>query len=283
MRDCRVCEWVKPFRCSTGENDRSEAITIKGAPMSENAELAASLTSSLELALPPVAVAFTEAVPAGVAPYDGVAPAGCFFWQQAATRTFATSAKDHALCSIGTYTHHLAEPAPSHQTELAEALQAMSALDYVRAEEAAAIPVIEREVKHVVYGPLAESPIEPDVVLIFAHARQGLILSEAIARVDNGVPPALGRPACAVIPQAFNHGTAALSLGCCGARAYLDALTDAVSLWALPARKLKDYCSEIATLARANKTLTAFHLRRREDVEAGKQPTVCQSLERLSS
>ncbi|HMF47871.1 MAG TPA: hypothetical protein VK603_04465, partial [Candidatus Saccharimonadales bacterium] len=79
------------------------------------------------------------------------------------------------------------------------------------------------------------------------------------------------------------HGNAALSLGCCGARAYLDALTDAVSLWALPASKLQRYCGEIATLARANKTLTTFHLRRREDVEAGKQPTVRQSLERLSS
>lgn len=251
--------------------------------MSENAELAESLVSSLELALPPIAVSFTNSAPADVAPYDGIVPAGCVFWQQAATRTFVTSAKDHALCSIGTHTHNLAQPVPAHQAELTDALKAMAELDYVRAEEVAAIPVLKSEGKHVVYGPLAECRIEPDVVLIFAHARQGLILSEAIARVDNGVPPALGRPACAVIPQAFNHGTAALSLGCCGARAYLDALTDAVSLWALPARKLDSYCAEIATLARANKTLTTFHTRRREDVEAGKQPTVRQSLERLSS
>ena len=34
--------------------------------------------------------------------------------------------------------------------------------------------------------------------------------------------PAMGRPACAVVPQAINSGQAALSLGCCGARAYLD-------------------------------------------------------------
>ena len=251
--------------------------------MSENAELAKNLISSLELALPPIAVTFSDVAPADVPSYDGIVPAGCVFWQQAATRTFVTTAKDHALCSIGTHTHHLAKPAPSHQTELTEALAAMSALDYVRAEEVSAIPVIEREVRHVVYGPLADCHLVPDVVLVFAHARQGLILSEAIARVDKGVPPALGRPACAVVPQAFNHGNAALSLGCCGARAYLDALTDAVALWALPGRKLAGYCSEIATLARANKTLTTFHTRRREDVEAGKQPTVRQSLERLSS
>ena len=251
--------------------------------MSENAKLAEDLISSLELALPPIAVSFTDVAPANVGPYDGIVPAGCVFWQQAATRTFVTSAKDHALCSIGVHTHHLAQPAPSQQAELTDALKAMSDLDYVRAEEVAAIPVIEREVKHVVYGPLAECQIEADIVLIFALARQGLILSEAIARVDKGIPPALGRPACAVVPQAFNHGNAALSLGCCGARAYLDALTDGVAMWALPGVKLDQYCAEIAVLARANKTLTTFHARRREDVEAGKHPTVRQSLERLSS
>jgi len=159
----------------------------------------------------------------------------------------------------------------------------MNDLDYVRPEEVAAIPVIKREVKHVVYGPLADFPLDPEVVLLFAHARQGLILSEAIARVDQGSPLAMGRPACAVVPQVVNHGNAAMSLGCCGARAYLDAMTDSVAMWALPASKLDRYCAEIAVLAHANKTLATFHSRRREDVESGKRPTVRQSLERLSS
>ena len=74
-----------------------------------------------------------------------------------------------------------------------------------------------------------------------------------------------------------------MSLGCCGARAYLDTLTDDVAMWALPGGKLEQYDTEIAALARANKILTTFHLRRREDVEAGKQPTVRESLARVSS
>jgi uncharacterized protein (DUF169 family) len=251
--------------------------------MSNYVNLAEDLISSLELALPPIAVSFADVAPANVPSYDGVVPAGCVFWQQAATRTFVTSAQDHALCSIGVHTHHLAETAPAQQTELAEALKAMNDLDYVRPEEVAAIPVIKREVKHVIYGPLADFPLDPEVVLLFAHARQGLILSEAIARVDQGSPLATGRPACAVVPQALNHGNAAMSLGCCGARAYLDALTDSVAMWALPASKLDRYGAAIAVLARANKTLATFHSRRREDVESGKRPTVRQSLERLSS
>ena len=47
--------------------------------MSENAELAENLISSLELALPPIAVTFTDVAPADVPPYDGIVPAGCIF------------------------------------------------------------------------------------------------------------------------------------------------------------------------------------------------------------
>jgi uncharacterized protein (DUF169 family) len=251
--------------------------------MSNCQKLADDLVSSLELSVPPIAVSFCDVVPANVPPYHGVSPAGCFFWQEAATRTFATSTKDHELCAIGVHTHHMAEPSGAHPEELQEALQAMSGLDYVRAEEVAAIPVVKRDVRHVIYGPLSEFPVDPQVVLLFAHARQGLILSEATARVDKGMPPAMGRPACAIIPQVLNHGYAAMSLGCCGARAYLDILSDSVALWALPGNKLDQYCEQIVVLAGANKTLTTFHSRRKEDVESGKQPTVRQSLERLSS
>ena len=216
--------------------------------------------------------------------YDGIVPAGCFFWQQAATRTFVTSAQDHALCSIGVHTHHMTDPVPSHQTELAEALQAMSGLDYVRADEVAALPVIKREVKYVVYGPLAEFPLDPEVVLLFAHARQGLILSEAMARVDKGVPPAMGRPACAVIPQVLNRGSAAMSLGCCGARAYLDALYRRHRHVGLSRQISSIDIVRRSPRSRAPiKPSRLFHMRRREDIEAGKQPTVRQSLERLSS
>ena len=117
---------------------------------------------------------------------------------------------------------------------------------------------------------------------MFAHAQHGLILSEAVARVDGGTPPAMGRPACAIVPHVLNQRRAAMSLGCCGARAYLDALTDDVALWALPAHCLDQYCEQIAAFADANRTLTVFHQRRRQDVESGQRPTVQQSLERLS-
>ena len=240
------------------------------------------LTAALELTLPPIAIAFPDAVPDDVPEFDGTVPAGCVFWEEAATRTFATSSAHHALCSIGIHTHHLAGAPASQPAELGAALEAMMGLDYVREEEVAAIPVLAREAKHAVYGPLREFPLVPDVVLLFTDARQGLVMSEAVARVDGEVAPAMGRPACAAVPHAANGGTAAMSLGCCGARAYLDALSDDVALWALPASRLDEYSKEIGVLAEANRTLAAFHERRRQDVEAGERPTVRESLARLA-
>ena len=249
--------------------------------MPDNAAVARQLTESLSLALPPIALRLDEQAPDGVPAYGGRAPAGCLFWQEAAKRTFATATADHELCAIGVHTHALAEPSAALPTELGDALQAMAGLDYVREDEVAAIPVLKSPVRHVVYGPLAESPTVPDVVMLFADAGQGLVLTEALQRVDGGVPPALGRPACAVVPQAVNTARAAMSLGCCGARAYLDVLTDDVALWALAGSKLERYADEIASLADANRVLSRFHSLRRADVEGGRTPTVKESLARL--
>ena len=210
---------------------------------------AEQLVSSLELSLPPVAIAFCDVVPDDVPMFQGVVPAGCAFWSQATSRTFATAARDHALCAIGIHTHNLSGAAASQPDELHASLKAMMGLDYVREEEIAAIPVMPRPLARALYGPLADFPVQPKVVLVFAHAQHGLILSEAVARVDGGTPPAMGRPACAIVPHVLNQQRAALSLGCCRARAYLDALKDDVALWALPAHRLDQYCGQIAAFA----------------------------------
>jgi hypothetical protein len=227
--------------------------------------------------LPPIAICFTDEVRAGIADWTGRVPAGCRFWEEAATKVFATSASDHDLCSIGTFTHNL-ETTAAHDAERGDALRVFADLGYVREQDIAMIPVLKARFSHVVYGPLAAIPLAPDVVLLFGKADQMLILSEASQQVEAGLPPAMGRPACAIVPQAMNTTRAALSLGCCGARAYLDALTDDVALWAIPGSKLDVYAERIAALAKANAILTTFHQVRREDVEDGQSPTIKESL-----
>lgn len=240
-------------------------------------DLANALTSALALAQPPIAIALAEAVPAGVPMFEGRVPAGCRFWQEAATRTFATAPGDHDLCAIGTFTHNLAAT-PAHEADRADALDVFAKLDYVRPDEIPLIPVLGTRPRYVVYGPLAEAPRVPDVVLLFVRADQQLILAEAAQRLEGGLPPAMGRPACAVIPQARNTGRTALSLGCCGARAYLDTLTENVALFAIPGERVAALAEHVTVLARANGVLMAFHQRRRRDVEAGQSPTIRESL-----
>lgn len=242
--------------------------------------LAQALMESLHLSQPPVAVAFRDSVPQGVEVFAGSAPAGCRFWQDAASRVFATVPRDHELCAIGVYTHHL-EGGPQVNTDLQDAMKVLGDLGYVRPEDMPLIPVLNRSPKVVLYGPLASIPTPPDVVLLFVKSDQALILSEASQQLENNPTPALGRPACGVVPQALNTGRAALSLGCCGARAYLDLLSPDIALYAIPASKLEAFVERVVILSKANDILTSFHSIRRRDVEAGKRPTVRESLAAL--
>ena len=243
---------------------------------------AATLTDCLQLAQPPVAVCFADSLPAGVRLFDGRVPAGCRFWQEAASSVFATAARDHDLCAIGTFTHNL-ETTPAHEADRRDALKAFADLGYVRDEDLPLIPVLKSRPRYVVYGPLAQTPLAADVVLLVVRSDQQLILSEAAQQMDGGLPPAMGRPACAVVPQAANTGRAALSLGCCGARAYLDVLTGDMALFAVPGKRLLEFTDRVATLARANAVLSSFHQIRRREVEAGRNPTVKESLAALQS
>lgn len=245
-------------------------------------QIAETLTSALTLTQPPVAISLVDTPPAGVPMFTGRVPAGCRFWQEAATRTFVTAPKDHDLCAIGTFTHNL-PGTPAHEVDRGDALKVFADLGYVRPEDIPSIPVLARRSAYVVYGPLAEAPVTPDVVLLFVRADQTLILSEASQSLEGGLPPAMGRPACAIVPQAKNTGRTALSLGCCGARAYLDVLTDDVALYAIPGERLEAFAGRVAELAKANEILTVFHRIRRKDVEGGKAPTIKESLAAMAS
>lgn len=249
--------------------------------MSDYADLSDCLVRSLALATRPVAVTFSRERPPDVREPSGPVPAGCSFWELGSRQTLATSAKHHEFCSIGIHTHNLANAPPSYQHELETALGAMQGLDYVRPAEVEALPVMALRNEHVVYGPLEDATKRPSVVLIFATAAQGLVLAEAVARVDGKTPPAMGRPACALIPQVLNSSQSGSSLGCCGARAYLDVLADDITVWGLLGERLEQYVLEVERLSKANSVLRRFHELRLAAIESGDAPTVEQSLQAL--
>lgn len=248
--------------------------------MSDYAALAETLTAALGLQRPPIAVTFRDDKPVDIKPTQARVAAGCVFWELASERTFSTVARDHARCAVGVHTHRLADPPAA---DLAQALAVMGELDYLREDELAQVAVLEHRSRYVAYGPLREAATPPSAVLLFLDSAQGLVLAEAARRVDATPAPALGRPACAAIPQAVNTGKAALSLGCCGARAYLDGFTDEVALWVLPGGKLTQYAEAVAALGRANEALGRFHRSRRDEIAAGGDPSFKASLDRFAA
>ncbi len=244
-------------------------------------EIESTLTGCLNLKQPPIAISFTDSPPAGIPTHSGRVAAGCRFWEDAGAGAFATTADDHNRCAIGVYTHNL-QASAEQQTDLMDALKVFGELGYVREEDLPQIPVLHSRLSHVIYSPLSQARLSPDVVILFVHANQTLVLSEATQQVENQVPPAMGRPACAVVPQVMNTGRAALSLGCCGARAYLNVFSDEVALFAIPGAKLAAYAERIAVLANANAVLSQFHQVRRQQIEAGMAPTIKDSLAALN-
>ena len=71
------------------------------------------------------------------------------------------------------------------------------------------IPVVTTPPGAVTYGPLAESPIDPDVVLLRVNGKQLMVLSDAIPglRVE-------GKPQCHIVAIAKEEGEIAASVGC---------------------------------------------------------------------
>jgi uncharacterized protein (DUF169 family) len=250
--------------------------------MESYAALSQRLVQALHLEQPPIAISFTNAPPEGVAPYVGQAPAGCRFWQDAATSTFTTSAHDHELCAIGVHTHNL-QSSPAQQKDLVDALKVFADLGYVRPEDVPQIPVLRNPPRYVTYSRLTETPLPPDVVILFVRADQTLILTEATQQLESENAPAMGRPACAVVAQVMNTGRPAMSLGCCGARAYLDNFSDTTAIFAIPGSKLDAYAECIGTLASANALLSRFHQLRRRDIAIGNRPSMEESLAAFAS
>lgn len=250
--------------------------------MEQYVELSRELTELLSLQDAPVAISFSEEAPGGVTAFSGRAPAGCRFWQDARAAAFTTVASDHESCAIGMHTHHL-QQSPAQQKDLMDALGVFAELGYVRAEDIPQIPVLEHPSRYITYAPLSDSALTPDVVLLFVRADQTLILAEATQQIEREHAPAMGRPACAVVAQAINSGRAALSLGCCGARAYLDSLTPEKAIFAIPGSKLATYLERIRALMHANQVLTRFHCLRAQEIAAGNRPSMEESLVAFSS
>jgi uncharacterized protein (DUF169 family) len=217
----------------------------------------------LDLKQRPVAVAFRAEAPQAAEKFSGSQPAGCSFWRLAAAgRTFSTVPSDHYNCPIGSYTHNI--PLPENRAnDLPVVLETMVNLGYLKMEEVPGIPVLPETPKNIVFAPLGDSPVDPDVVLFVAAASKLMLLEEAAIRAGVASKlPLLARPTCMAIPAALAHGMVT-SAGCVGNRVYTTIGDDAMYA-AVSGRALEQIAQQLETVASANLALAQYHRERQE-------------------
>jgi uncharacterized protein (DUF169 family) len=220
------------------------------------------LTELLWLDAAPVAIAFVDTAPAGVQRVGRAEPARCGYWRRAAAgEVFFTIADDHKQCQVGAHTHNVPLTA-AEQNELMGLVKDMVDLSYLRMEEVPRIPRRAAAFQVAVYSPLACAPLPPDVVLVRGNARQLMLLAEAADHAGVSLDtPAMGRPTCAVVPEAINSKHPAISFGCVGNRVYTGA-GDGDAYMAIPGPALPALENSLAVIVRANEALLAFHQNR---------------------
>lgn len=223
-----------------------------------------SLSALLNLSSSPVAITFMDEAPADVPHVTTPAPAGCGYWRQAADgAVFYTTADDHKRCPVGAHTHNV-PLSPAESNELMGLIETMAGLKYLRLEEVPQIATRTSPFRAAVYAPLHAAPVPPDLVLVRGNARQLMLLSEAASAAGvAGTTPAMGRPTCALLPEAINSSRTAASFGCIGNRVYT-AAEDDEAYFAIPGAHLQAVEDHLAVIVRANDELEKFHRARAE-------------------
>jgi len=134
----------------------------------------------------------------------------------------------------------------------------MADIGYVRMEEVPGIPALPATPGVVVYAPLGDTPVDPDVVLFWGAASRVMLLQEAARRA--GVASGLstfGRPTCMAIPAALALGMVA-STGCVGNRVYTGA-EEGEMYAAVPGKDLAQLAETTSTIKSANVQLLEYH------------------------
>jgi uncharacterized protein (DUF169 family) len=218
-----------------------------------------SIAGLLKLTSPPVAIAFVDSAPAGMQRVAASEPAGCGYWRRASEgEVFYTVTDDHKGCPVGAHTHNVML-SPEEHNQLMGLVGTMVGLQYLKLEEIPLIPTRTTPMKVAVYAPLDAAPVPADVVLIRGNARQLMLLSEAAQAAGvAGAGPAMGRPTCAVLPEAINAGLTSASFGCVGNRVYTGA-ADTDGYFAIPGNRLAAVEERLAVIVRANHELEKFH------------------------
>jgi uncharacterized protein (DUF169 family) len=226
-----------------------------------NKAMAASLTDLLSLQSPPLAITFTQDEPADVPRYEGAMPpatpdgrtgkvsAGCVFWMKAVDRTFRTCAEDHGNCSVGSLTHgFITLDVAATRADVKALVEAC----WVTPEVFPHIPTVKQRPQCVIYGPLADTRVDPDVVFLRLNGKQAMVLHDALPELRFE-----GKPQCHIIPIAKEQGQVALSVGCMLSRVRTG-MPNTEMTCAIPGAKLAEVVERLKSTCGADKAVAAY-------------------------
>ena len=223
---------------------------------------------SLGLPRPPIGLAFVDQPPTGIDRLDASVPAACSFWRLAEQQVFYAAEDEHLNCPIGVMTMGFQIP-EDRQEEADSIVGTMCELEYITPEEANAMPSVPGDHKGIVYGPLAQMPVEPDVAVFFCNPGQAMLLTEAsggVSLTGEGMT-AFGRPTCAAVPMALKSMNTSMSVGCVGFRVYTG-IPDEELMIVVPRDQIKRLVDKLAATVSANSTLEEFHTQRRLELSS---------------
>jgi uncharacterized protein (DUF169 family) len=231
---------------------------------------ALDVQAMLGLRVPPIGIAFLDAVPAALQPWRGAQqPAGCAFWQRAQEgESFYTLPSDHYNCAVGAYTHAIDLP-PERAGELDDTVGLMVENGYIEMAEVPGIPRLEQAPAAVAYGPADAPSFAPDLVLLTLTPAQAMLVYEAALRAGTGaaVTNLLGRPSCAVLPMTMSTSQAGVSLGCAGNRLYAGLRDDEMYV-TIPGARWDDFKSRLAEIVATNERMGDYYRAHEADVAA---------------
>ncbi|MFI9550587.1 DUF169 domain-containing protein [Nonomuraea endophytica] len=226
----------------------------------DQSQLTTRLLAALTLNNPPVALTFVDEAPADVPLTKEVVPSACAFWRHAETSTFYAPAEAHFNCPIGSMVMGFEMP-EQVQEQLGQMVTMMCQCDYIDPVEPAHIPTHTGAHTGIVYGPLAEHPTTPSVVLLWLTPMQAMLCNEAGGTAKwsaETLPRMTGRPGCAALPLALVNGAPVTSYGCAGMRTFTE-IGDDLLLLAIPGERLADFVQAAEASAAANKTMEDFY------------------------
>lgn len=219
------------------------------------------ITQLLGLEHAPVAITFHEVAPANGAPYfdqpmssptedgrTGRAAAPCVFWMHGHNSTFHTAPPDHGNCSVGRFTHGLAEASDIlDKSDVAALLQ----VGWVTMEAFAGVAALSRRPAAITYGPISEAKTAPDLVLLRLKPRQMMEVADAVAVEFSG------KPQCQILPRAAEQNVIAASMGCALSRARTGMGDDELTC-AVPATRLTELAAALAGVCRADEAVVGY-------------------------